>query len=464
MTRSILPPKGGLHLPIDRRALLRATALVTGAGLLSLKGIPAFAQEAAEKAKAEYASAKIDWKSQTGKTIVLAGLQHPWMEAITPLIPQFTALTGITVDVQTQSESEYVASLPVKLGAGAATPDIYMVWALGQAITAGWLEPLGPMWENAAIADAAWWDEGDLFESSRAYQKWGDGNQYVLSVTAEAQTLFANKTMLDEKGVKVPATMDELHAAAKALKTGDVAGIAMRAKSGEGATWPAGGFVFTYGGKLVEPDGKTVSVDKPEAVAAIDMYGKLLKDAGPVGIGSYHWMECLNDFMAGAAAIGSDSSNFATDIANKDKSAVAGQVVYGGMPSAGDKPGRPNLFNWTIGMNPKSASKEAAFLFLQWATSKPTVAQAAAAGLATQRASAWKTGAFKERFGEQAVEAVLVNLQNADADGFKAFWFHPKGPQLIDAFGIAVNQVVTGSSDAQTALGAAAKTMRAAIG
>lgn len=463
MSHSILPPKGGLHLPIDRRALLRATAIVTGAGLLSFSGMPAFAQAAAEAAAAEYAAAKIDWKQQTGKKIVLAGLQHPWMDAITPLITQFTALTGVEVDVQTQSESEYVASLPVRLGSGSATPDVYMVWALGQAISAGWLEPLGPMWENAKLADKTWWDEADLFESSRAYQKWGDGNQYVLSVTAEAQTLFANKTLLDAKGVAVPTTMDELLAAAKALKTDDVAGIAMRAKSGEGATWPAGGFVFTYGGALIGADG-TVAVDKPEAIAAIDMYGKLLREGGPVGIGSYHWMECLNDFMAGAAAIGSDSSNFATDIANKDKSSVAGQVVYGGMPSANGKPGRPNLFNWTIGMNPKSANKEATFLFLQWATSKATAAQAAAAGLATQRSSAWKTSAFKERFGDQAVEAVLTNLENADADGFKAFWFHPKGPQLIDAFGIAVNQVVTGTSDAQTALAAAAKTMRAAIG
>ncbi|HEV7255235.1 MAG TPA: extracellular solute-binding protein [Mesorhizobium sp.] len=463
MTRSILPPPSGLHLPIDRRALLRATALVTGAGLLSLRGVSAWAQDAAEAAAADYAAAKIDWKSQTGKTIVLAGLQHPWMDAITPLIPQFTALTGVNVDVQTQSESEYVASLPVRLGAGAATPDVYMVWALGQAITAGWLDPLGPMWENATIADKAWWDEADLFESSRAYQQWPDGNQYVLSVTAEAQTLFANKTMMDEKGVKLPTTMDELLQAATALKTDDVAGIAMRAKSGEGATWPAGGFVFTYGGKLVTPDGQ-VMVDGPEAVAAIDMYGKMLREAGPVGVGSYHWMECLNDFMAGAVAIGCDSSNFATDIANPEKSGVAGQVVYGGMPGVNGQPGRPNLFNWTIGINPKSANKEAAFLFIQWATSKPTAAQAAAAGLATQRMSAWQTSAFKERFGEQAVEAVLINLNNADADGFKAFWFHPKGPQLIDAFGIAVNQVVTGSSDAQTALASAAQTMRSAIG
>ena len=158
------------------------------------------------------------------------------------------------------------------------------------------------------------------------------------------------------------------------------------------------------------------------------------------------------------------SSNFATDIANPDKSAVAGQVVYGAMPGVDGNPGRPNLFNWTIGINSNSAKKDAAFLFLSWATSKPTAALAGAAGLATQRISAWESGAFKERFGAQAVEAVLQNLASADAAGMKALWFHPKGPQLIDAFGIAVNEVVTGSRDAQSALSDAAGKMRAIIG
>ncbi|WP_018182148.1 ABC transporter substrate-binding protein [Kaistia granuli] len=463
MSKSVLPPKGGLHLPITRRSLLQATAILSGAGILSVHGVPVFASEVFDDIKGQWESAKMDWKRQSGATIVLNGVQHPWMDAITPLVPHFTKLTGIEVKVQTQSESEYIASLPVKLGAKSATPDVYMVWALGQAVTAGWLEPLGPMFADPKLTDLAWWDVDDLFPSTRAYQTWADGNQYVVSVTAEAQTLFANKTMLDEKGLALPKTMDELLATAKALKTDDIAGIAMRAKSGDGATWPAGGFVFSYGGAIIGLDGK-VAVDQPEAVAAIDMYGKLLREAGPIGSGNYHWMECLNDFMAGAVAMSSDSSNFATDIGNKDKSAVAGQAIYGGMPTAAGKPAKPNIYNWTIGMNPNAANKDAAFLFLLWATSKPTAAMAAAAGLATQRTSAWKTSAFGERFGKQAVSAVLENLNAADADLMKATWFHAKGPQILDAFGIGVNEVVTGAKDAQSAMTAAAEKMRAAIG
>lgn len=67
-----------------------------------------------------------------------------------------------------------------------------MVWALGQAITAGWLEPLGPMGQSKAIFSAAWRDEDDLFDSS-CLPGMGDNNQYVLSVTVPFAGLPATR-------------------------------------------------------------------------------------------------------------------------------------------------------------------------------------------------------------------------------------------------------------------------------
>ena len=213
-----------------------------------------------------------------------------------------------------------------------------MVWSSDKAISAGWLEPLNGYYADANLIDAAWYEEDDIFASARSFPVWNDDERYVASITAEAQTLFMNQPLLDAAGASVPSTFDELYETAVALKSDTTAGIAMRAKAtGDAGPWPAGGFVFSYGGEIVGSDG-VVKLDSPEAIAAIDMYGKLLRDAGPLGVGSYHWYECLNDFMTEAVAIGLDSSNFATDIANPDKSLVAGNAVYGAMPKAGDNP------------------------------------------------------------------------------------------------------------------------------
>ncbi len=444
MTRFTKTGPSGLWQPMSRRAVLRGGAALAGAGLLSATGVPLRAQEAG-----------IDWRQAEGATIVLGGLEHPWMNAIEPLIPQFTELTGINVTVEKQSESEYVASMPVKLGGGSAVPDVYMIWSLGQAISAGWLEPLDAHRENAALFDAAWYDDEDVFSSARSFQQWGDGQSYGMAITAEAQTMFYNGAALEAAGMAPPSSMDELMAAAAAMQTDDMAGIAMRAKAtGDAAPWTAAGFIFSHGGSIVTLDGAS-GLALPESIAGVEMYGRLLRAHGPLGIGNYHWMECLNDFQQGAVAIGCDSSNFATDIMDPAKSTVADVAVFGALPAAGSLPAKPNMWHWMAGINAASQQKPAAFLFLVWATSKDTAAQAAAAGLATTRSSAWSSDAFRQRFGEQAAEAALVNLQAADGDLFKAAWFHPRGPEILDAVGIAVNEVVTGASEAEAAMQAA---------
>ncbi len=458
-------PTGGLHLAIDRRSFLRATSILAAGGTIMLRsGLPVHAQENSAELLKLYADAKVDWQKHKGQTIVLGGLEHPWMNAVVPLIPLFTQLTGIEVKVEKQSETEFSASMPVKLGSGSATPDVFMIWALGQAISAKWLQPLDAFRSNASLFDAAWYDEPDIFSSARSFEKWSDGASYGLAITAEAQTLFMNRSMLDAKGLSAPTSMDELLKLAVTLKSDEVGGIAMRAKpTGDAAPWTLAGFVFSYGGAYVTRDGKS-GLAMPESIAGLDMYGKLLREAGPVGIASYHWMECLNDFMQGAVAIGCDSSNFATDIEDKAKSTVAGNTLFGVLPAPAGKSAKPNMWHWMAGINAKSANKDAAWLFLMWATSKPTSTLAAAAGLATPRSSAWQTSAFRDRFGAQAADAALKNLQAADGDLFKAAWFHPKAPEILDAIGIAANEVVTGSKDAASAFGDADGKVRQALG
>lgn len=437
---------------ITRRGFIRGTSSLAGAGLLCAGGMPLSRRAWAEDAAGEFAAANIDWKQASGTTLVLAGLQHPWMEAVVPLLPQFTELTGIEVEVEQQSESEYIAEIPIKLGGGNATPDVFMVWSPGQAIAGGWVDPLNQHYDNADLFDGAWYNEADIFDSARSFPVWNDGERYVVSITAEAQTLFLNQTLLDENGMSAPKTFDEMYEMAVAMNSDLVSGIAMRAKAtGDAAPWPAGGFVFSYGGEIINADGVCV-LDSPEAIAAMDMYTKLLRDAGPLGVGSYHWYECLNDFMQGATAMGCDSSNFATDIENPEKSSVAGQALFGEMPSAGDRPAKANMWHWMAGMNARSENKVGAFLFLTWVTSQPTCAIAAAAGLATPRSSAWRSDGFRNAFGGQAADAALANLEGADGDLMKACWFHPQSAEILDPWAIGISEVISGDKDAETAM------------
>jgi multiple sugar transport system substrate-binding protein len=416
---------------------------------------------AAEDPLAPYKSAAIDWRQADGQTIALAGATHPWSSAITPLLPLFTQLTGIKVETDFQSESEFLTSLPIKLGAGSPTPDVFMFLSYGQGIGAGWLEPLEAFYADKKLCDLPWYDESDILGAAKSFPVWKDKQRYAFPITAESQIMFFNQPMLDQKGVAVPKTYTELLAAAKKLKTDDVAGIAMRAKASSGATAASMGFVFSHGGDMVK-DGKA-AFDSPEAIAAMDIYGQMLRDAGPIGVGTYDWYEVLNDYSQGAAAIATDSSNFATTIGDPTKSRVAGKTTFTSLVADAGHPVTPYMSCWQACINAKSTHKPAAFLFMQWATSKPTALLAAAAGLATTRASGWSSAGFKKAFGDQAADAALHSLSTADISKSKAVLFHPQAPQIFDAFAIATNEIVTANVPAKEALTRGAKKANDAI-
>lgn len=445
---------------LNRRSLLLGAAATT----LGVAMSPRMGWADARAAILESATgADVDWRAFEGESIVVGAMQHPWTEAIEPILPIFEELTGISVKMTKQSETEYVAEMPIKLGAGSSEPDVMMINSLGQFVSAGWAEPLDEMYADKSLFDPEWYNEADMFGMARDFPAQVDGQRYSMSITSEAETLFANKKSLERVGLAVPTTMDELLAAALKINSPEQAGIAMRAKSeGGGGAWPCGGFVFSNGGAIIDENGVCV-LDSDNAVEAVEMYGRLLREAGPLGVGNYHWVEALNDFSAGAVAFGCDSSNFATDISNPAKSIVAADAVFGALPSFGDKPIKPNIWAWQAGINVNSKKKKAAFLLLSFLNSKEGCALSSANGLATVRSSAWESEAFRNRFGAQAATAALTNLKAGDAKIFKATWFHPKSGQIIDPFTVAVNQVVTGQKDARAALVAASEQINKAI-
>ena len=235
----------------------------------------------------------------------------------------------------------------------------------------------------------------------------------------------------------------------------------MRAQASGNSSPAAMSFVFSYGGAMVKDN--LAAFASPEAIAAVAMYGQVLSQAGPVGVGSYEWYNVLDDFSQGRTAMAIDSSVLATDISNPAKSKVAQQAAFAAFPHLDGHAAAPFMSHWQACINARSRNKRAAFLFLLWATSKPTSLQTAAAGLATTRLSAWSSEGFKKAFGPQAAEAALTNLQNADVDRSKAILFHPQSRPIQDAFMIGVNEVVSGAKSAQTAMTAAADKANAAI-
>src|SRR5450432_4178410 len=96
------------RMPASRRSFVKGLG-AAGTVLPALAVLPRWSF--AEDAAAIYANAAIDWKQFSGQTITLAGAIHPWSNAITPLLPEFTKLTGINVATDFQLETRFLGAL-----------------------------------------------------------------------------------------------------------------------------------------------------------------------------------------------------------------------------------------------------------------------------------------------------------------------------------------------------------------
>src|SRR5437879_2403521 len=150
------------RMPASRRSFVKGLG-AAGTVLPALTMLPRWSF--AEDAAAIHATAAIDWKQFAGQTITLAGAIHPWSNAITPLLPEFTKLTGINVVTEFRLETTYLGALPIQLARGSSTPDVFMFTTYGQGISAGWLEPLNGYYSDRSLTDLGWYDESDLLKT-----------------------------------------------------------------------------------------------------------------------------------------------------------------------------------------------------------------------------------------------------------------------------------------------------------
>jgi multiple sugar transport system substrate-binding protein len=313
------------------------------------------------------------------------------------------------------TESEYWNKMIVEFNSGANPPDVFMLnyVTVAQYEAGGWVEPLGEYLNDPNLTDMEWYDFDDFFPAAIDFGTY-NGKLYGLPITGEWQILFYRKDLYEEQGLEIPTTMDELHANAVALHSDEVAGIVNRAHRTSAAWWPWAGFARTYGGYWVSPDGE-VGLTHPNVVEATKMYVKLLRDAGPKGILNYTWYEASQDFQQGRAAHFIDSSGFLGGFEDPEKSAVAGKVGYALMPAAepGDKP-VPNVNHWMLGMGAQSENKTAAFLFLQWATSKENSILIGRKVGGGARTSVFEDEELLAKYPAQAVEVSLQSAEIAD--------------------------------------------------
>lgn len=324
-----------------------------------------------------------------GKTIRFVATNHPYPEAIKALIPEFEKQTGIKVNMESYFEDQLTQKLTVEMTSGSSTIDVFMTRPLqeGRLFSKNkWYEPLNPYLSDASKTPAAW-DWAD-FQKSAVEATTLNGTVYAVPIVSEWQMLFYRKDLFEQAGLKPPTTLEELEAAAKKLHNPekDIYGIVSRGQRGAAVT-QFSSYLFEFGGDFLK-DGKSV-IDTPEAVKAIQFYGKILKEYGPPGVTNMSWPQAQALMASGKVAMWTDASTLLPGLLDPQKSKIADKVGLAPFPAgpAGFKPF--NVVPWAVSVSAQSKNKDAAWEFVKWLSSKETMKKAQLAGNTTARNSIW---------------------------------------------------------------------------
>jgi multiple sugar transport system substrate-binding protein len=363
-------------------------------------------------------AADFDWKQAQGTTLTISLNQHPYADAIVQRLPQFKELTGIDVKYEFTPEENYFDKVTTQLSAGTGVPDVFMtgVYQMWDYASAKRIEPLDDLLGDAS-ATSPDYNPKDIFEGVFNAGKWdlkpgsppGTGRLWCVPLGFELYCLAYNKKYFDEKGLKVPTTLDELSELAAKLKDWNGSGsygVAVRGTRNWATIHP--GYMSSFrsaGAKdFVIEGGKLMSaLGSPEAVEVTSKFAEMIKKGGPPGWSNYTWYQCGADLGAGKAAIlyDADINGYFQNVPGA--TSQSGNIAFAPPPvsKSGEQP-LSNEWVWQLAMNSTSKNKKAAWLFMQYFTGPEFTLWAAvnAKTVDPARQSVWDNQEFKDKIGK----------------------------------------------------------------
>lgn len=400
-----------------------------------------------------------------GDTLVVNFPAHPHYDAVKKVLPKFTEETGIKVEVD---QLQYLAmrqkqSLELTKPRGDYDLLAYVVFSKADYVAADQIEPLARFFMNPKLADPAY-DPEDLITGyvqnigvaggKKGYLPGPTGALYGIPFGSETSVLGYRKDIFEKHNLKVPETYDELLDLAckiPQLEPG-MAGLTSRGASGHQTSHAFLLHLAPLGGRFYD-DKWNPTVNNEAGVKAGEAL-KTILECGPEGGTSFGYAEMKNAFLQGKAAMFLDSTSVAGEVDDPEKSKIVGKVGWAMHPKGVRRGSQTGGFGIAI---PKNAqNKEAAFLLMQWLTSKRVDKMIALAGGNPSRFSTHEDAEvnaarpYMKTFGEA--------LKYADPDWRPII---PTWGEVNTELGTILNKAMTGDMTVKEALDEVAKRARA---
>lgn len=402
-----------------------------------------------------------------GTTLVVNFPAHPHYDAVMKILPDFTRETGIDVEVDQLPYLKMRDRQTLELAQEDGEYDLiaYVVFSKADYVFADQLDNLAKYFMNPKLADPDY-DAADLIDGyvynigfaggDKGYLEGKTGSLFGIPYGSETSILGYRRDIFEKHGLKVPETYDDLLDLAcriPDLEPG-MGGIASRAASGHHASHAFLLHLAPLGGRIFDADWNPI-VNNDAGVKAAEAL-KTIVDCGPTGAASFGFGEALGAFLNGDTAMFLDTTIVAGQVDDPKKSTVVGKVGWALHPMGVRRGSQTGGFG--IGIPSNAEHKQAAFLLMQWLTSKKGDRLVALAGGNPSRFSTHADAAVNARFPHMATFGEA--LKHADPDWRPII---PVWGKINADLGTTLSKVLTEDLDIRTALDGVAERTRAVM-
>lgn len=396
------------------------------------------------------------YEEYEGTTLVVNFPAHPHYNAVMKVLPEFTKQTGIEVEVDQLQYLRMREKQTLELTKREGDYDLiaYVVFSKADYVYADQLENLARYFMNPRLANPNF-DAADLIDGyvsnigvaggEKGYLDGPTGSLFGLPFGAETSVLGYRKDIFEKHGLEVPQTYDDMLALAceiPQLEPG-MGGLASRAASGHHAAHAFLLHLAPLGGRIFDEQWNPIVNNEAGVEAAQAL--KTIVDCGPEGAQTFGFAEAGTSFLQGQSAMFLDSTVFAGQVNDPTRSKVVGNVGWAPHP-AGVRSGS-QTGGFGIGIPKNAQNKEAAFLLMQWLTSKEVDKLIALEGGNPSRYSTHADADVNAKFPHMATFGEA--LKNADPDWRPII---PVWGKINADLGTTLSKVLTEDLDIQTAL------------
>jgi multiple sugar transport system substrate-binding protein len=379
----------------------------------------------------------------------------PETAIIEKMVPEFTAKTGIKVEIEKIGYGDMHDKLVLQLVSPESFYNLLEVdflWA-GEFPKAGWLTDLTPYAQKTSL------DMNDFFPSMFDLLGRTADTMPIVPMYNYSMGLIYRKDLMEDPKLQeafkaefgtdmtFPQSLEDYVRLSKFMKANaGVAGAAMQGQRGDPNAMEFSNYLFSVGGHYM--DGDKVAFDSPEARTALGLYVDNIKNGAQQGALSATLDDTMRLMCAGEAFSMVTYWWMLPQIDNAEKCpAAAGKVALSVMPGGHGESGG---WGWGIPNNVTDEEKQAAWSFIEWVQSKDVAKARALEGHAPVQTSAFEDKDVVAKYPYYAeAQKVVASGMSFPIFAYSAEYENVLGTQLSDA--------ASGGTDIDTAVAAAAK-------